>query len=499
MKYLHGRFSGLLILMMSLFLVQSCQVNPVTGKKQLAFMSEEKEIALGKSYDPQVVAEMGKYENPQMAQFLTEKGNAMAAISERPNLPWKFTLIDSDVVNAFAVPGGFVYFTRGIMAHFNNEAQFAGVLGHEIGHVTARHTVAQQARQTVGQIGAIGAMVLSPQIASQGESLMQSMQMLFLKYGRDAESQSDQLGVKYSTNIGYDAKEMAGFFGTLDRLTGGSENRVPEFQSTHPDPANRKVRVGQLAEQYQQAASAQGGSPKYTINRDSYLRLLEGMIYGEDPAQGFVEAGSFYHPGLAFQFKVPGQWKLINSPSQVQIVSPDQKSFMIMKLAQGTDQNAAAQSFIEETKIVVANSNKNPINGNPATTIFGDITQEAQQQGQQAQSIRVEASFISYGGNVYMLAGLADPKDFTRYQGDIEYTLKSFARLTDSSKLNKKPETIKIVSNSRSQSLGQALTSAGVPQGRVQELAILNGMDVNETIPAGMLFKALAGDIRQEK
>lgn len=495
MKHLFGRFSGLLILMMSLFLVQSCQVNPVTGKKQLAFMSEEKEIALGKSYDPQVVAEMGKYENPRMAQFLTEKGNAMAAISERPNLPWKFTLIDSDVVNAFAVPGGFVYFTRGIMAHFNNEAQFAGVLGHEIGHVTARHTVVQQARQTVGQIGAMGAMVLSPQIASQGESLMQSMQMLFLKYGRDAESQSDELGVKYSTQIGYDAKEMAGFFGTLDRLTGGSENRVPEFQSTHPDPANRKVRVGELA------AAAQSTSPgkKFVVDRDGYLRLIDGMIYGEDPAQGFVEAGSFYHPGLAFQFKVPGQWKLVNSPSQVQIVSSDQKSFMIMKLSQGADQNAAAQAFVTETKIVVANSNQTAINGNPATTIFGDITQEAQQQGQQGQSIRVKASFISYGGNVYMLAGLAEPADFTRYQRDIDYTLGSFARLTDASKLNKKPETLKIVSNPRSQSLGQALTSAGVPQGRVQELAILNGMEVNETIPAGMLIKALGGDIRQQK
>ena len=495
MKYLHGRFAALLILTMSLFLGQSCQVNPVTCKRQLAFMSEEKEIALGKSYDPQVVSEMGKYENPQLAQFLTEKGNAMAAISERPNLPWKFTLIDSPVVNAFAVPGGFVYFTRGIMAHFNNEAQFAGVLGHEIGHVTARHTVAAQARQTVGQIGAIGAMVLSPEIASQGESLMQSMQMLFLKYGRDAESQSDELGVKYSTQIGYDAKEMAGFFGTLDRLTGGSENRVPEFQSTHPDPANRKVRVGQLAA----AAQSQTPGQKFLVDRDGYLRRLDGMIYGEDPAQGFVEGGSFYHPGLAFQFKVPGQWKLINSPSQVQMVSPDQKSFMIMKLAQGADQNAAAQAFVDETKIVVANSNQNAINGNPATTILGDITQQAQQQGQQAQSIRVEASFISYGGNVYMLAGLAAPADFSRYQRDIEYSIGTFARLTDQSKLNKKPETIKIVSNPRSQSLGQALTSAGVPRARVEELAILNGMEVNQTIPAGMLFKALGGDVRPEK
>ena len=486
--------TSLLGLFLALFLITGCATNPVTGKKQLVFTSEEKEIEMGKSYDPQIVQEMGQYNNPSLQQFLTQKGNEMAAISERPNLPWKFTLIDSEVVNAFAVPGGFVYFTRGIMAHFNNEAQFAGVLGHEIGHITARHTVVAQARQTIGQIGLIGGMVLSPTLASQGQTLMQSMQLLFLKYGRDAESQSDELGVKYSTQIGYDAKEMSGFFGTLDRLTGGAENRLPEFQSTHPDPANRKVRVRQLAE----AAQSQAAGRKFEVDRDGYLRRIDGMIYGADPAQGFVEAGSFYHPGLKFQFKVPGQWKLINSPSQVQMVSPDQKSVMIMKLAPGADQRAAAQQFVQETQINVAQSSDNAINGLPATTIFGDITQQAQ-QGQQAQSTRVLASFISYGGNVYMIAGLALPANFNRYQRDIEYTIGTFSQLTNQSIINRRPETIKIVSNPRQQSLGQALTAAGVPQARVQEMAILNGMQANQSIPAGMLFKALGGDIRQTK
>ena len=486
------KLTALLGLFLALFLVTGCATNPVTGKKQIVFTSEEKEIEMGKAYDPQIVQEMGKYTNPSLQSFLTQKGNAMAAISERPNLPWKFTLIDSPVVNAFAVPGGFVYFTRGIMAHFNNEAQFAGVLGHEIGHVTARHTVVSQAKQTLGQIGLIGGMVLSPTLASQGQTLMQGMQMLFLKFGRDAESQSDELGVKYSTQIGYDAKEMSGFFGTLDRLTGGAENRLPEFQSTHPDPANRKVRVRQLA----QAAQAQSPGKQFTIERDSYLRRIDGIIYGEDPAQGYVEAGSFYHPGLRFQFKIPGQWKLLNSPSQVQIVSPDQKSVMIMKLAQGSDQRAAAQQFVQETKINVAQSSENPINGLPAVTVAGDIVQQAQ-QGQQGQSIRVLASFISYGGNVYMLAGLSSPADFSRYQRDIEYTIGTFGQLTDQSKINKKPETIRIVTNNRTQTISQALAAAGIPSGRIREMAILNGMDANQTIPAGALFKALGGDIRQ--
>ncbi|MEL7160643.1 MAG: M48 family metalloprotease, partial [Bacteroidota bacterium] len=455
---------------------------------QVSFISEQQEIQMGQSYDPQVVAEFGVYDNPAMQQFLEEKGMAMAKTSHRPDHPWSFKLVDSPVVNAFAVPGGFVYFTRGIMAHFNNEAQFAGVLGHEIGHVTARHTVQQQSKQTLAQIGLIGGMVLSPELASQGESLMQGMQLLFLKFGRDAESQSDELGVEYSTGIGYDAKEMAGFFSTLDRLSGGSENRVPTFLSTHPDPLNREARVGELA------LEAQANDPKtsYTIGRESYLRMIDGMIYGEDPKQGFVENGAFYHPELRFQFSIPSQWRLVNSPTQVQMVSPDQKSIMQMKLAQGTDVRAAAQQFVQESNVQVISSSDQSINGLPASTVLGDVTQQAQ-QGQQGQTIRVLASFIAHGGNTYMMLGMALPTDFNRYQRDIEGSIGSFAELRDQSKINRQPERIKIVTVAKTQTLQQALQGQGVPQTRHNELAILNGMELNQSLRAGTLFKSVSG------
>ena len=489
MKNILTRLPLALLLMVSAFTFQTCATNPVTGKKQIVFTSEEKEIEMGKAYDPQVVAEMGLYDNPTMQRFISEKGMAMARTSHRPNLPWSFKLVDSPVVNAFAVPGGFVYFTRGIMAHFNNEAQFAGVLGHEIGHVTARHTVVQQSKQTLGQIGLIGGMILSPELASQGETAMQAMQLLFLKYGRDAESQSDKLGVEYSTAVGYDAKEMAGFFSTLDRLSGGSENRTPTFLSTHPDPLNRESRVQELAIQYQ---AANTNTQKYDVGRDRYLRLIDGMMYGEDPNQGFVESGAFYHPQLRFQFSIPRQWKLINSPSMVQMVSPDQKSIMQMKLAQGSDPQAAARSFLQETKLQNVRSNNNAINGLQATTVLGDIVQQDQQTGR-TQTIRVEAAFIAYGGNIYMMLGMALPQDFNRYQRDIEGAINSFAELRDQSKLNRQPERIKIVTNNRQQTLQQALSGAGIPQDRMNEFAILNGMELRETLPSGMLFKAISG------
>src|SRR6185436_3323071 len=140
------------------------------------------------------------------------------------------------------LPGGYVYFTRGIMAHFNNEAEFAGVLGHEIGHVTARHSVIAQRNQMLGQIGLIAGVVLVPELAQFQDMLSQGLQLALMSFGRDAERQADKLGVEYSSDIGYDAHEMAGFFKTLERqskLSGAPE--IPEFLSTHPSPASREA------------------------------------------------------------------------------------------------------------------------------------------------------------------------------------------------------------------------------------------------------------------
>ena len=483
------KLSRLFTLFLALVLtavLSTCATNPVTGKKQLSLISEESEIQMGQQYDPQVVAEFGIYDDATLQSFLTQKGKEMAAVSERPNLPWTFRLVDSDVVNAFAVPGGFVYFTRGIMAHFNNEAQFAGVLGHEIGHVTARHTVAQQSKQQVYGGAAMLGMILSPELASQGQSLMQGMQLLFLKFGRDAESQSDELGVKYSTAIGYDAKEMAGFFGTLDRLSGGEENRAPTFLSTHPDPLNREARVEKLAQQ------AQAGTARdYEVDRNSYLRMIDGIVYGPDPNQGYVETGAFYHPSLKFTFRIPTNWQLINSPTMVQMVAPDQNAIIQMRLAEGSDARAAAQAFVEQNKVQVSNTSEQSINGLPAVTIVGDIAQQDQQGA--TSTLRTITSFISYGGNVYALAGLSMAQNFNNYARDMEATLRSFAELRDQSKLNRQPERVKIVEVSRAGTLKQALVDARVPQDRLEELAVLNGLELTNQVPAGYLIKALSG------
>ncbi len=476
----------------STFLFTACAVNPVTGKKQVSLTSESQEIEMGKSYHPQVMAEFGKFDHPQLQAFLNSKGQAMAAKSHRPNLPWNFELVDSPVVNAFAVPGGYVYFTRGIMAHFNNEAQFAGVLGHEIGHVTARHSVQQQTKQTLAMGGLITGMILSPEMASMGESLMQGMGLLFMKFSRDAESQSDELGVEYSTLIGYDAQEMAGFFSTLNRLSGGPEGRVPTFMSTHPDPADRQERVGQMARAKQQQL-AQQGITKFDVGRDSYLRMLEGLLYGEDPRQGFVEASTFYHPELKFQYALPNGWQTQNTPQAVISGEPNGKAVLQLRLAQGSDPMAAAQQFAQENKLQVIGSRQQNINGFPAVIMQAQTTPDpqAQQQGQQQPIIGIKAGFISYQGNVYMLFGLAAQTDFARYELTFDNSIASFRQLTDPAKLNKQPERLRIATVKSNSNLQAALQAEGIPQNRMQEFSVLNGMELNAQLAAGTLIKVL--------
>lgn len=477
-----------LVLLLS-FSWDSCARNPVTGKNQLMLMSAGQEQALGDQNDPAIVAQFGLYQNDEMQQFLNSKGQEMAAISHRSGLKFDFKLLDSPVVNAFALPGGYVYFTRGIMAHFNNEAQFAGVLGHEIGHVTARHSARQYSRSILAQVGLIAGMILSPEFAQFGNEASQAMQLMLLKYGRDAESESDKLGVAYSSEIGYDAHEMAGFFATLDRLSGGAEGRLPTFLSTHPDPADRNVKVGQLADQWQRKNN---GGP-YEVGRESYLRMIDGLMYGEDPRQGFVENSNFYHPELKFQYPIPSGWQTVNTPQQVQMAPEDGKAVMLLQLGQGASLEAAAQAVAEKYQLRTTGSQRRTVNGLSALEVYADLVQEGQDaNGQPAQQVLKTLSYyIQYGELIYHFLGLSTEQDFANYRGRMLTTMTSFNTLSDPDKLNRQAERIKIESLSRDMTLREAFSAYRQPSDRLEELAVLNGMELTLRLKKGTLIKTV--------
>jgi predicted Zn-dependent protease len=466
---------------------ESCAKNPVTGKKDFMLMSKEQEVAMGQQSDPEITQFFGIYEDEKLQRFINEKGQQMVGVSHRKDIKYQFKVVDSDVVNAFAVPGGYVYFTRGIMAYFNNEAEFAGVLGHEIGHITARHSAKQYSNSMLAQLGLAAGMIFSPEFAQFGDVASQGLQLLFLKFGRDAESESDRLGVEYSTKIGYDAEEMAGFFGTLDRLrknSGGEE--VPDFLSTHPNPLDRERKVGKLAKEWK----AKVGASTLKVNQDSYLRMIDGLVYGEDPKQGFVENSVFYHPVLKFQFGIPQQWAVQNTPQAVQMAQPNGKAMMMMTLAEGNSLENAAQTLLKNYQLTVLESKQDQVNGLPAIKLVAEQQPQQQQgQGQQQASVRVLIYLIQYGGNIYSMLGVSAPNDFNSFARVFQGSMESFKELTDPSKLNKQPQRIQIKEVPQSGSLAQAFRSLHIKEDRMEELATLNGMTLKENVQRGKLIK----------
>ncbi len=469
-------------------LFNSCSTNPVTGKKNVMLMSEAQEIQMGQEADPQIVAQFGLYDNDVLQKFIDEKGQKMAAVSHRSNLKYEFKIVDSPVLNAFAVPGGYVYFTRGIMAHFNNEAQFAGVLGHEIGHIAARHSAQQQSKSVLAQIGLVVGMVLSPEFAQFGDAASQGLGLLFLKFGRDAERESDELGVEYSTKIGYDAHQMADFFQTLERQGAQSgQGEIPEFLSTHPNPANRFTTVHQLADQWQQKLNASN----LDVGRNSYLKMIDGIVYGEDPRQGFVENNTFYHPELKFQFPIPSGWGYQNTPQQVQMAPKDGKAMMLLTLVPGETLEAGAQQLLQRYSLQPLESKQTTVNGLPALAIVADQKSEQQQTQQQQQVVRTLTYLIQYGGNIYAMIGVTSADNFNSYVPLFTGTQQNFKQLTDQEKINRKPERVRIKTLKSSGTLAQALQSYNTPSKRMEELAILNGMKLDDRVSAGTMIKVI--------
>ncbi len=470
------RFSALGLVFLALF-VYSCARNPVTGKRQFMLVSEKQERAMGLAYDPQVIQEFGLYDNKELQDFIGKYGKQMANISHRPKLDYQFRILDSPVVNAFAVPGGFVYFTRGIMAHFNNEAEFAGVLGHEIGHITARHSAQQQSQQILAQVGFLAAMIASEKFRDYSDLAQTGLGLLFLKFSRSHESQSDKLGVEYSTKIGYDAHQMANFFQTIGRIQEESGASVPTFLSTHPDPGDRYNTVHKLATKEQGKA----GKAKLDVNRDKYLRMIDGLMYGEDPQLGYVESDVFYHPQMKFQFPTPKGWQTINSNSQVQIAPKDGKAVIILTIGGSGSLEEAKRAAVSADSLKVIESRNITVNGNDAIAMTADLNPQ----------VRLLMYLIKYNGTVYKFTGLSETPNFNGYENSFTNCFKGFKSLNDQRKINVYADKIKIVTVAKDGTLADVLKANNQPTAKHEELAILNGMQLKDKVTKGMLIKTV--------
>jgi predicted Zn-dependent protease len=487
MKLIFFTISRVLLIFSGILLTHSCAINPVTGKKQLMLISESQEIAMGAQYDPKIVSSFGLYNDEELLKLITEKGEEIGRLSHRPHLKYHFRVLDSPVINAFAVPGGYIYITRGILAQFNNEAELMGVLAHEIGHVTARHSAQQMTNQQLAQFGVAVGMIASEEFRQFANMASQGLQLLFLKFSRDNERESDRLGVEYASKIGYDTHKMADFFNVLKRMQlENSHAGIPTFMSTHPDPGDRYTTVNKLTDVWQDSLKT---SP-WRVNQDNFLKMIDGIVYGDDPRQGFVEGNMFYHPELKFQYPIPGGWKLSNSPLQVQISPEDGKSLIVFTMAKQKELDIAASETLQQLNLTILNSNRTTVNGMPALGILSQQVNQNQQTGEKS-ALKVLSYFINYNGAIYVFHGVSNAIDFDTNFKLFESTMVSFNKLTDPRKINIEPQRIKIKQVQRTGTVTELLKSFGVPQTNLKKIALLNNMELSSRVSKGTLIKII--------
>lgn len=459
-----------------------CARNPVTGKSELSLVSESQEIQMGKEAAAQVAQTIGFYNDAKVQSYVAEIGQRMAAKSERPSLPWEFHVVDDAAVNAFAIPGGFIYVTRGLMGAINSEAELATVLGHEIGHVTYRHSVQQISKAQLAQLGLGIGSILSSDIARFGQLASAGLGILFLKYGRDAENQADQAGFRYALEQKYDVEEMPKVFVTLSRLSeaGGSGGKLPEWLSTHPNPENRIQRIEKMLDTLKVDPST------LTEDRDDYLRHVQGMTFGEDPRQGYFEGTQFYHPQMRFQLHFPDGWKVQNMPTAVASLSPNEDAIIQLGLAGETPPRQAAQQFLSQQGVQAGEASTSDINGLPAASSYF----QAQTQDGTIQGI---VSFISYGGKTFGLMGYTPAGKLSTYDRVFQGTIRSFSELRDRSKLNVEPARIELVKVPRQMTL-EEFNKQYPSSAPIEQLAIINELEgPSSVIPAGRTVKRVIG------
>ena len=476
------------ILLLAVTVTGACTKNPATGKRQLSLYSEGQEIEIGRQSHPGVLGQFGSLDDSRIQDYVGGTGSELAAVSHRPDLPWTFTVVDSEVINAFALPGGYIYVTREILAHMNNEAELAGVLGHEIGHVTARHGVAQASKAQLAGVALVAGSIFSPTFGQFSDLAQVGMGMLFLKHGRDAERQSDQLGVRYSHAAGYDPRKLSDFFMVFQNMREETGQQIPGWLSTHPDPPDRIRATAELAQQ----VIEQEPDSNLRVNRNTFLGYLEGLVFGQNPREGFTKEGNFYHPDLRFRIAFPRAWRVQNGKNAVLFLEPDQVAGVQLTLAPagaGDGPEDRARQVAASSSVELLEGRRRSINGLPA--FLGLYRIANQQTGQYLNAL---AAFIHHGDLLYELVGLAPGTVFSTYSGTLESVVTSFRELRDPQILGVKPDRISIYQVRRGGTLRDIARLFPHPEYTAEDLASLNRISADERLPAGTRVKVLVAN-----
>ncbi len=482
-------FLGLMVFVSSC----SIQESAITGQKRAFAYSWQQELQIGRDVDREIVAEYGLYDNEQIDNYVRVLSEEVLAVSHmrRDDVPsryreteFTFRVLDSPVVNAFALPGGYVYVTRGLLAHLNNEAQLAVVQGHEIGHVAARHASQRGLQQQLGQVAIIGGAILGQELLGlPGESILNlsstAAQLLFLRHSREHERESDRLGVEYAAMAGFAAEEGAAFFTSLRRISERAGQSIPNMLSTHPNPGERELNIPRMANEWREL-----GFEQTRRNTEQYMQMLDGITYGDNPRQGFVDNNRFVHPDLKFQYPVPQGWRVINQPSRVVFVNPDGNAVMILSIdSQSETVRQAAEKFSVQEGFTL-------IESNPATSSGRFSAHETNYTVQdQSGTLGVNIYAVQFDGRIYQFINYTDQNRFTDFIETFASVTYNFDELTDEKILNIEPVRLSVTQTTTERRFRDLLPSELPMNIDRDEIAIINQVDLDDMIPAGTFIK----------
>jgi predicted Zn-dependent protease len=476
--------------------------NPVTGRTERSVMDERAEIEEGRKAHEAVMAEYGgALNNPRLATYVDDLGQRLARQSHRTNLKWTFTVLDSPDVNAFALPGGYVYVTRGIMAYMDSEADLAGVIGHEIGHVTARHGAQRATRQQRAGAGVMAATVLGVllEAATGVQGAAQAANQVstgiaagnIASYSREQELQADQLGAEYLARAGFNPKNMVDVIGVLrdqERFVADSARaagkKVPEggnWLASHPSNDQRLAEITRTADKYKD--KGQFGDDA----RARYLQAIDGITYGESREQGVVRGQNFFHEPLGLVLNAPPGWRFDNNPQDLYLINPAGDAAVVMKLVPPKAGRNHEDILRNGFKATQGRVDRTPVNGFEATYFVG----QRQAHNEQAQPLEVTL-IDGPGGRTYaFLHAARDGATLQRNRAALREATTSFRAFAAADRAAARPWTIRTASMPAGgfAELARRSPLSRDPAQAERQLRLLNGVYAGGSIAPGRTVK----------
>jgi predicted Zn-dependent protease len=464
------------LILFTLFL-GACSTNAATGNRQFTAL-----IQIGASEHQKIVKQYGLVDDPKLKAYVEEAGRKVTIDTERPDVEYKFFILDSPVVNAFALPGGYIYISRGLLALANSEAEMASVLGHEAGHITGRHSAERYSR---GVVTTLGASILSAAIGSQGASQAIGLgtNLYLSSYSRDQENEADTLGLRYMTRGGYDPQATPSFLYSLQRQSeleaqiAGQSNRPPSYFSTHPATAGRVSKTKGEVTAYPQTGK---------VGKSIHLNMIDGMVYGDSAEQGFARDERFYHPKMGFTFNVPEGFTIKNGTSQV--ISTNKSGSVILFDMAGNENNQGARDYIagtwlKDTKLQGLESIK--VNGMPAATASfqGNVS---------GRTVTIRVVAIKWGKR-FVRFQVAIPQNASNaLLTDLKSATYSFRNMTVKEKSTIKPYTLRLYTARAGDTVAKIARRTPFTTLQEERFRILNGLTAGQSMIASQKYKVVS-------